>query len=64
MREATAYFICVTRHFLHPLAFCLCFGLLLIKVPDIPFSDECVDRIVINMESLDRFLIYPFTFLT
>ena len=57
MREATAYFICVTRHFLHPLAFCLCFGLLLIKVPDIPFSDECGQRIVINMEGLDRFLI-------
>ena len=55
MREATAYFICVTRHFLHPLAFCLCFGLLLIKVPDIPFSDDCGHRIVINMERLDRF---------
>ena len=24
--------ICAIRHFLHPLAFCLCFGLLLIKV--------------------------------
>ena len=24
--------ICALRHFFHPLAFCLCFGLLLIKV--------------------------------
>ena len=24
--------ICAVRHFLHPLAFCLCFGLLLLKV--------------------------------